>query len=131
MAYQQDATFRISGRITSKKELGSSTQIGVSIQRREADPASPKGWKLGRVDHFVLNITNAAMQAYLKTLGPEDLIVAEGDLVTTNFTPDGSVRPVNATKMAVHRLSGVPRASADLIDREVDRKPIEAGKAPF
>lgn len=131
MPYQQDATFRISGRITTKRDLTASTQIGISVQRREPDPKSPRGWKPGRIDHFVLNIANAAMRSYVQSLDVDDLVVAEGDLVTTSFTPDGSTRPVNATKMSVFRLSGMPRAQADRIDREIDAGATPPDRPPF
>lgn len=131
MAYQQDATFRIAGRITTKRITATGTQIGLSVQRREPDPTAARGWKNGRADHFAITITNPAMRAYVNTLDVQDYLVAEGELATTSFVPDGSVRPVNATKLVVHRLSGIPRSVADQIDLEVDRKPVEGGKAPF
>lgn len=118
MSFQQSAGFRIAGRIATRRKLQQATQIGLSVARREPDPTSPQGWRVGRTDHFVLNIHEPAMQAYVDTLTVNDLVVAEGEMVTTQYTPDGAARPINGTRLQVTFLAAVPRDYADRIDHE-------------
>lgn len=132
MSFQQGAEFRICGRITTKKTLGHATQIGLTVARREPDPASPLGWRIGRSDHFVVNIQEAAMRAYLDTLSLEDLVIVQGEMVTTSYTPEGAARPINGTRMQVSFLASVPRDFADRIDREIQpARATNSDRPPF
>lgn len=130
MSFQQSAGFRISGRIATRRKLQQATQIGLSVARREPDPTSPLGWRVGRTDHFVLNVHEPAMQAYIDTLTINDLVLAEGEMVTTQYTPDGAAKPINGTRLQVNYIAALPRDFADRIDREAVPTQLPKADAP-
>ncbi len=58
------------------------------------------------------------MQDYLETLKENDLVIVEGELITTTMGSGAKSGPTNSIRFQVSFLAAMPRSIADRIDQE-------------
>ncbi len=130
MSFLQSARFRISGRIATRRRIGKTLHVGLRVDRRQADADAPLGWSIGRSDHFDLVIAEQHMQDYVETLGADDLVIVEGELVSTAMASGAKSGPMNSVRFQVGFLAALPRSVADRIDQETAPGLPKASPAP-